>query len=372
MKKISFIDHFPEKKIGGGEEYLLSVASGLVREEFETEIVCLPGSGLAEEAKRRNLKAVEINFFSKNFFKDVSALCSYLKKSKPHVVNTHGFYSSLAGKIASRIAGISRIICTVHTEVKPEYFSEPAQKVNFFIRNLIEKFTSRGIEYIAVSETIRKQLIQIGINPSHIYVAYPGLSDEFIRKISVKDYSSISSKKAFVIGSCGRLEKVKDYETLLRALRLVIDDGFGVRVVIYGEGSQKENLIKLAYELGISDYVQFPGYERDEHRIYKRMDIFVSTSLSESFNLSLLKASAYGLACVSTFAGGQIEIIEDDMNGFLFTPGNFKELAEKIELLIMNPKKLANFGKQAREKVIGKFTEKNLIETYLNVLRKDY
>lgn len=370
--KVVFIDHYPNRIIGGGEEYFLCVAEGIKKAGIEVGIVCLPGSGLADQARKRNIEVAEINFFSKNPFKDASNLNLYLEKLKPDVINTHGFYSSLVGRFAARKSRIKRIICTVHTEVKPEYFAKPAQKLNFFIRNLIEKFTSRGIEYIAVSETIKEQLIQIGIDPSRIYVAYPGLSDEFIGKISEKDYSNISSKKEIVIGSCGRLEKVKDYETLLRAVRRIIDDGFSIRAVIYGEGSQKENLIKLAYELGISDYVQFPGYERDEHRIYKSMDIFVSTSLSESFNLSLLKASAYGLACVSTLAGGQIEIIEDGMNGLLFTPGNYKELAERIEFLIMNPKKLANFGKQAREKVIGKFTEKNLIETYLKVLRKDY
>jgi len=102
------------------------------------------------------------------------------------------------------------------------------------------------------------------------------------------------------------------------------------------------------------------------------MDIFVLPSLSEGLGIALLEAMALEKPLIGTRVGGIPEIIENEKNGYLVSPGKPEELAEKIFLLATEPERRTQMGKEGGRILHNKFTlEKMIRETesiYLNIL----
>jgi glycosyltransferase involved in cell wall biosynthesis len=112
------------------------------------------------------------------------------------------------------------------------------------------------------------------------------------------------NKSGPVITTLARLAKRKNHTLLLRALRRVIDSGVDARLIIIGEGPERERTQLRAAELGLSDAVALPGFLPNPHADIARSDLFVMSSIDEAFCLALVEAMACGVAVVSTDAVG--------------------------------------------------------------------
>lgn len=359
MLKVAFVDHYYGERIGGGEEYLLAVADGLKGSDFQSEIICLPQSSLSLEARKRALSTAEIPFYTLNLPVAISRLANYFSRQKFDIVNTHGYFSGIAGRLAAKRAGIKNIICTVHIEVRPNFPDTFASKMKFSIRNLLEKATSSGVRYIAVSKEIRGQIVEVGIDERAVTVIYPGIKPEpqHAAGESARDEGSL------VFGSSGRLVPVKDYQSLLIAFSKLRQKGIEAELIIYGEGPERENLEKFAALLRVLKSVKLPGYQ-EKGRVYGSLDVFVLPSISEGFPMSLLEAAAYGIPCICTSAGGQKEIIENGKTGLIVPPKDPDSLARAMLWMANNYKEARKMGKAAQEFVLETFTLDRLIEEH--------
>ncbi len=365
MLKIAFVDHYYGEKIGGGEEYLLAVAEGLKEKGFEIEIISLPQSSLARETKKRKMKTIEIPFYSANFLAATGRLAAYFSQEKFDIVNTHGYYSNIVGRLAAKRAGNKNIVCTVHVEVKPDFINTFTDRAKFLLRNFVERATSSGVHYIVVSNEVKRQLIEIGIDESAITVIYPGIN---IEKSPVSE--SMADKKSKVIfGSCGRLVRVKDFKTLIIAFSRLKEMGVEAELRIYGEGPERENLESLANSLGVLKWVMFPGYQ-EKQAVYTSIDVFALPSLSEGFPMSLLEAASYGLPCICTSTGGQKEIIENGKTGLIAPPKDPDSLAKAMLWMVNNREEARKMGKAAREFVSRNFTIEKLIKEHVKLFTK--
>ena len=152
-----------------------------------------------------------------------------------------------------------------------------------------------------------------------------------------------------VILYVGRLEPRKGISTLINAMKHV--DG---TLLIAGQGSMLPLLRERARLLGVSEKVKFLGVV-DYSKLplyYRASDVFVLPSLSEAFGIVLLEAMASGTPVIGTKVGGIPEII--DGCGLLVSPGNAKELANAINLVLNNQsveRRLSRLGKRRVEKV---------------------
>ncbi|NBI73605.1 glycosyltransferase family 4 protein [Clostridiaceae bacterium] len=125
--------------------------------------------------------------------------------------------------------------------------------------------------------------------------------------------------EALILGSVGRLEASKNFQMLIRLIANLKNDFPSIRLVIWGEGSQKETLIGLSDELGVRDMVDFPGESRNILNEMEKMDIFLFSSRYEGIPNALIEAMCMGIPCISTrFEGGGAELlIQDRKNGLL-------------------------------------------------------
>lgn len=148
---------------------------------------------------------------------------------------------------------------------------------------------------------------------------------------------------ARVLLSVGRLSLEKGHADLLRAfarIRKRQGPAFGSRLVIVGDGPERQNLQALSSELKLEDAVRFAGYQADVAQYYAAADVFVLPSHSEGSPNVLLEAMAAHVAVVATAVGGVPEILSDQVNALLVPKQDEEELANAIERLL-NDSRLA-------------------------------
>lgn len=180
-------------------------------------------------------------------------------------------------------------------------------------------------------------------------------TDKFIGR----NVNRLFAEKDLVIGTIKTLQKNYGIEYLIRAFEIVNKKhpGLSLKLLIVGDGEQREYLEKIVSQLGIKENTIFTGYiEPDKIADYHNMlDIYVAVSLTESFGVAVLEASACSKAVVVSDVGGLPEIVENEKTGFIIEKENYIALAEALEVLILNPDLRKQFGENGRKKVIREF-----------------
>ena len=124
-----------------------------------------------------------------------------------------------------------------------------------------------------------------------------------------------------VLGMAGRLISNKGLPIALHSLKLLLEEGYKVRLKIAGQGPEQSNFTELAHVLGVSGNVDFLGNVSDMALFYRSLDIFLCPSLSESFGLVAVEAGAWGVPVIASDVGGLSEVVEHGSTGMLIKPG---------------------------------------------------
>ena len=151
---------------------------------------------------------------------------------------------------------------------------------------------------------------------------------------------------AFVIVSAGELNKNKNTEVVVRSLK----DVSGAHYVACGVGPEKENLEKLAEELGVSERFHLMGYRTDMAELMAMSDVFTMMSFREGMPRSLLEAMDLGLPCVGSDTRGIRDLI-DSHGGYICSPRDPKAFANAFNTLRKNEELRSKMGAYNRGKV---------------------
>ena len=143
--------------------------------------------------------------------------------------------------------------------------------------------------------------------------------------------------------SWGMLCKRKNFETLIKAFKLVKDEFFDARLLIAGEGPNKAKLIKLIKRMGLSRSVKLLGRITDQQLVKKinQAEVIVFPSLLEGFGLPIIESMACRKPVIASDIEASRELITNGNNGVLVSPKNEKAIAEAI-IKVFEDKKLAN------------------------------
>lgn len=167
-----------------------------------------------------------------------------------------------------------------------------------------------------------------------------------------------------VIGSSGRLEKVKRYDLMLRGFATVFERFPNSKLMLIGDGSLKTGLELLAHELRIADAVIWTGFRTDVPRLLAAMDIYIQTSVNEGLSLSILEAMAAEKPVIITDVGGARELVENGKTGILIAPGSAAEISGAIIELLEDPAKCSLFAAAGRTYVEQEFGLTQMMESY--------
>jgi glycosyltransferase involved in cell wall biosynthesis len=170
----------------------------------------------------------------------------------------------------------------------------------------------------------------------------------------------------YVLGMVGRLDDVKDIGCALRALRLLADRGAadGLRLILVGEGPQREPLEAQVAALGLGDRVEFAGARSDVDAWYPRFDLYLNTSVYEGMCNTLLEAMACGLPLAASRVPGNAAWIKDGENALFFAPGDAQGLADRIAGLKGDAEAGRAMGRRNRARVEAEFDNRGFIDAY--------
>jgi glycosyltransferase involved in cell wall biosynthesis len=170
-----------------------------------------------------------------------------------------------------------------------------------------------------------------------------------------------------VIGSIGRLEPVKGFDVMLEAfarLRQAAAPAGTARLVIAGDGSQREALEAQASRLGISEHVQLLGWRDDVHDLHAAFDLFTLSSRSEGMSISLLEAMSAGLCPVVTDVGGNAEVLGPELQGLLAGREEPALLARAWEQVLSDPRQRAARASAAQARARSQFDVSLMVSRY--------
>jgi len=261
-------------------------------------------------------------------------LSAVLKQGAFDLVHTHGYFADITGlPIAGRL-GIKKL-STCHGYIASSH------KMKFY--NCLDKHAIKLCQkVIVVSEQLQYDLINSGVNQSRIElipnaVSVPvwGTTQERAR---IERRSALGIyPKDFVVGFTGRLSEEKGVRYLIEAVAKLRLEDVPVKLLIVGEGEEKQALQDLVSQRGLGASVVFAGFQADVENWVTVFDVLVLPSLTEGTPLALLESMALGVPVIASAVGGVPKVVTDGMNGLLVEPENVHEISVKIRLLMRDP-----------------------------------
>lgn len=159
--------------------------------------------------------------------------------------------------------------------------------------------------------------------------------------------------------SCGMITEKKGQEEAIEAVRILIQErGMNVNLYLAGEGGSRQYIEMLKHKIrdyGIESNIFFLGFQKDLTQIRQKADIALQCSRLEGMGRVTVESMLAGIIVVGAASGATTELIMDGETGYLYEPGNFAQLADKIEYIVHHPKERREIEIRAKESAKVKF-----------------
>jgi glycosyltransferase involved in cell wall biosynthesis len=240
------------------------------------------------------------------------------------------------------------LIYHLHDILSPDHFSATNIRIAVTLAN---RFASA---VIANSQASKTEFIQSGGNPQIVKVIYNGFVPETYQvspEISQQLRDKLGLADKFVIGQFSRLAPWKGQHILIEALTQCVPEVIAILVgdALFGEQNHVKELHQQIKRLGLENRVKFLGFRSDIPELMTACDLVAHTSTApEPFGRVIVEGMLCGKPVVASKAGGVVELIQDGINGFLFDPNDFHQLAKIINTSISLPEQTAIVSSYAK------------------------
>lgn len=265
------------------------------------------------------------------------------------LVHTHLVHAGIAGKLAARM-------CRVPFVTTRHYASE--EKEGTFLYRLEDRLTRGCAGVIAVSESVRRHLIDRGIAPQERISVIPNGVDTDLFDPSRFAADHAPRREGPVIGSIGRLRPQKGHEVLIAAAPAMLERFPSAAIEIVGEGPLRSDLEERARRLGVAGRVRFRGSIPHEQipAVLAGWDLLAMPSRWEGFGIAAAEAMAMGTPVVATAVEGIAELVIDGRTGILVPAGQPEPLADAMIRLLTDAAARDEMGREGRRRVCDSFS----------------
>lgn len=335
--------------VGGAKTHVLTLLQGLGRTET-IRLVCFVEGPFAQEARAMGIDTQVLR--SGNLFAVVSTLRKMICGEGFQIVHCHGSRANLIGTMLQGRIGVP-VVTTVHSDYRLDYLGRPFHRLTY---GTINTFCVRRIRnHIGVSDAMAELLISRGFDPLTMFSIYNGVDFTPITpKLDRAAYLESIGLKAgpgdVVFGIAARLSAVKDVATLIRGFGAACRSASNIRLVIAGDGEQRQELEKLAAQCCRAGSYVFAGWVEDTDSFYNAIDVNTLTSLSETFPYALTEGARMHCATIASRVGGVPLLIEHGVCGLLFDAQDHEKLAEHMVLLAENELERLRLGETLYER----------------------
>ena len=288
-------------------------------------------------------------------------IASVIRAHGPMVVlHCHQYTPFVYGAVAAALTGAG-LVFTEHGRLSDARPSLKRRLVNPLLGRV------RGAMF-AVSDHLREHMLAEGLPARRVSVIRngvdPGIEPTPELRCAARATLDLPGA-AFVIGTAARLDPVKDLGTLLAAFDGLRRVQPAARLVIFGDGPDRDALRRQTATLGLGDCVTFAGHRPDVRALLPACDVFANSSISEGISLTILEAMAAGLPVVATAVGGTPEVVTDARTGLLVPARDPTRLCGALTELAMDTGRRKAFGTAGRRRVLQHFTIDRMVADYL-------
>lgn len=344
---------------GGTERLVIEIVKSLSA-KVESFVCCLDQPGAwAPELAAAGVPVVALSRAPGFQPRLASELARMMRVHEIDVVHCHHYSPYVYGLLASLLVPKVQLVFTEHGKLSN---AGPSRKRRF-INPWLSRLPGR---VFAVSADLRQHMIDEGFPARHVEVVYNGI-DAGERPSAAQRQEARAMlglpADAFVTGTAGRLDPVKNLGVLLRAHAAMAAKMPRARTVIIGDGPERETLEGLARQLGVADSVVFAGYRPDVRALMSAFDLYLNCSVYEGVSLTILEAMAAGLPVVATPVGGNPEVVIDRETGSL-VPGSASALAGALSSLALDARRRHLMGEAGRWRVMRHFSKRQMVDAY--------
>lgn len=359
----------------GMEQMVASLVRRIDKSRFDVTLLSeLPmKESVRDQVDFLRSEGVKVAFLQEGKRKKFLALdyCRLLKKLKPGVVHSHsGVWRDSC--LGAAMAGVPLIFHTEHGRV----FLEDNARARWTHR-FLTMFRDR---LVAVSDELKSFLIDhVGLPGSKIVTIHNGIDDQVFKPglgdAGLRSEIGMEDNDVLIM-AVGRINPIKDYETMIRAIsevrHSIVGGDRSFKLAVVGPetvdhlsgGGLLEKLVALRDELGVGTEVRFIGKRTNIPALLCEADIFMQTSITEGLSMSIMEAMACGKGVVVTDVGGNRELVVDGITGFLAPMGDYRELAGGLVKLIIDERVRQEMGVAGRRRIMEGFTLDHMARKY--------
>jgi len=354
--RILHLDTGPSMR--GGQQQALFLMQGLRALGQDQRLLAASDSPLAEQAAAQKFPLLPLKLSGLSLIHAAREVRLALAGFRPEVLHFHDARAHGLGQWANRSFHIPAVV---------------SRRVAFPIRRSVFfrwKYLQLQQHFIAVSEYVRRSLIEAGVKRESIHVVYDCVDPS----IGPQDHKPGSNGvTGFIVGTAGAFEPEKGHLLLIRALARARPSLPGLRCIIAGEGSQRRQLLRCVHAHKLQDCVSFEPFPLSLPRFMARLDLFVLPSLEEGLGSICLAAMRCGTPVLASAVGGVPEMVRDKQTGFLFSAGDAEGLSDAVILLSMDRKRRESVTAAAQQTVQERFSREMMttetLKIYENLLR---
>jgi glycosyltransferase involved in cell wall biosynthesis len=354
--------------VGGAESLLLSVLSGLDRERFAPEVLCLREPGAM--APRFSSAGVPVFVLGRRRAQHLLtpyALVRWFRKRRVSIVMLTSHVAAHAfGPTAARLAGVDATVVSVHMTggkriglpTLPWHAMQQMPLVDALVA-----VSQQQLDYLAEEEgfgsrpwrSARAEVISNGVSIRKA----PGAAERYAARRALG-----LDPEDEAVGIVAALRAEKAHQVFLHAGAQIIAARPAATLVLIGEGERRQELEALAGRLGIAERTLFAGYRPDARDLLPAMDVTCLTSVQETFPIAPLESLEAGVPVVMTDCGDMGRFIDEGVTGHLVPVGDHAALAERVCELLADPVLRRRLGEAGRAQVIERFGLDRTISAY--------
>lgn len=283
--------------VGGAELQLDAV---LQHTRHDADVVTLYNPGpVADRLRDHGVSVRDLGMRRNTELGALMRLYRIIRDGRYDVVHAHLYRAQIYARPAARLARTPVIVTTEHSIGETHI---ERRKMSSSVRALYLASELTSDATIAVADVVRERLVKWGVPDRKITVIpngldFAGLGFDPAKRAEVREQFGIDPD-AYVIGTLGRLDPNKRIDLAIEAAAPLLNDR--TKMLIIGRGEEMEHLQSLAVKHGVAEHVIFGGYQADMTAMLSAFDLNLTTSLQETFGLSVLEALANGVPVLYT------------------------------------------------------------------------
>lgn len=344
--------------VGGAEKCVTELALGLDRSRWQPAVCSLMPAGTL--VRQLTSRGIPVHCLDVTRYRAapvaILRLARLIHCTQPDLVHTFLFHANVVGRLASRLACVSRVVSSVR-------IAERRHRHHLVLENV----TSRLAERITcVSQAVgRFTQLRSHVPAPRIVIIPNGVATDSICRASPLNHSALGLPSKAVVAICvARLDRQKGIDVLLKASVRVIESVPEFQLLLVGCGPEEASLQDLASRLGVSSHTRFLGLRDDVPALLRTADFFVLPSRWEGMPNAVLEAMAAGLPVVATSAEGSGELVRDGQTGRAVPIDDISSLASGIIELATDRDKRRRWGGTAQAIVRQEYSLTEMVLRY--------